>query len=769
MSFKKHTIHITGAVQGVGFRPFIYNLANSFNLKGTVLNSINGVIIEAFGDKTVIENFIEKIKSDKPPVSFIKKITLSAEDTDNIPGKFEIIHSNSEGKPTAYILPDIAACKDCIDEIFNPEDRRYLYPFTNCTNCGPRYTIIEKLPYDRQNTTMKKFVMCGECRSEYENPRDRRFHAQPNACPVCGPRVFLWDKTGKEISNGNDAVIKTSEEILNGKIIAVKGLGGFHLFANALDNNTVKLLRKRKGREEKPFAMMFRDIEMADKYCDLNPRIIKSLTSVSSPIVLTGRKDKAGIPDFVNGINSENPYYGILLPYTPLHHILMNYLNIPVIATSGNISDEPICIDEFEALDRLKNIADLFLVHNRPVLRYVDDSILKFVMDDEMILRRSRGYAPIPEITEINSGEDIIATGAHLKNTIAVKKNEEIFISQHIGDLENLQSINAFTKTIDDFTRIYQVKPGKISCDMHPDYESTKYAVQCESADMKLTKVQHHIAHIFSCKAENNIQFPFLGVAWDGTGYGEDGAVWGSEFFIADNDGVKRIAHLKYFKLPGGEEAIKKVYRISASLLYEMNDYEKADLIFNYGKDMQISKEFRLINSMLNRGINAPVTSSMGRLFDAVAAFLKIKTVSAFEGQAAMELEFSIGNFKTDKFYKYGLAEENDKYVIDWIPLIKDILKDISEKTSTPEISAKFHNTLTEVILEIAKKINFERIALSGGCFQNTYLLEHTIVKLRNSGFQPYWQKKNPVNDGGISLGQIAYTEYIMNQKKMSV
>lgn len=766
MSLKKYKIHITGAVQGVGFRPFVYNLANSLQLKGTVLNSTEGVIIKVYATDSAVKDFIEKIKSDRPPVSFIKELKLSVEKTDSIPVSFEIIHSESAGNPSAYILPDIAVCKDCLKEIFNSSDRRYLYPFTNCTNCGPRYTIIEKLPYDRQNTTMKNFIMCDECRNEYENPSDRRFHAQPNACPVCGPKVTLWDKSGKEISAANDALLGASEKILNGNIVAVKGLGGFHFFANALDDDAVELLRRRKNREEKPFAMMFRDLKMSEKYCYISEKEIKSLTSVSSPIVLLKKKNAAGISDKINGINSGNPFYGVLLPYTPLHHILMNYLKVPVIATSGNISDEPICIDEYEATERLHNIADYFLVHNRPILRYVDDSIVKFVIDEEMLLRRSRGYAPLPLITGINTDTDMFSAGAHLKNTFAVKKKEEIFISQHIGDLENLQSVNAFAKTIDDLTRIYDVKPVKVSCDMHPDYESTKYAEQYGKGNISLNKVQHHVAHIFSCKVENNIELPFLGVAWDGTGYGTDGNIWGSEFFTVDENGIKRIAHLKYFRLPGGEEAIKKVYRIAASLLFESDDFNELKNIFNDTVENYSSKEFELIKNMLLKNINSPLTSSMGRLFDAVSALLNVRTESKFEGQAAMELEFAIGSVKTEKYYGFEIAEENGKYIVNWLPLIKEILLDLKKQISVSEISAKFHNTLSEIILRIAEKINYKKIALSGGCFQNTYLLENTIKKLRVHSFEPYWQKKIPVNDGGISLGQIAFTEYIADADK---
>lgn len=765
----KASILIKGAVQGVGFRPFVYKLAKSFGIKGWVLNSDNGVEINAIATKELLNKFIIHLKEDKPDISYIKSFDFNivpcteADDYND----FKILHSKTNKEPTTYIMPDIATCEECLKEIFNPNDRRYLYPFTNCTNCGPRYTIIEKLPYDRENTTMKNFIMCEKCREEYENPDDRRFHAQPNACPVCGPKVFLWDSKGNTLAQEQKAIEIAVKEILNGKIVAIKGLGGFHLFVNSFNKSSIQELRKRKHRNEKPFALMFPNLQEVEKYCNVSELEKKLLNSQKSPIVLLrlkedlhSKKDVVNLPFFSEcvGENSFNPYLGVLLPYTPLHHILMKLLNIPVIATSGNISDEPICIDEFEALERLKGIADLFLVHNRPILRYVDDSIVKIVAGEEFILRRARGYAPLPITIELSGKKDehIIATGAFLKNTIALKKENEVFISQHIGDLDNLESINAFEKTISHLSEIYKIKPDKIVCDLHPDFPSTKYAEEKSiSENISLTKVQHHIAHIFSCIAENKIDLPVLGVAWDGTGYGLDKTIWGGEFFLVHSK-VERVAHLRYFRLPSGEEAIKKVNRIAAGILLDFKDELEISDVNDYIKiDRQ---SLQIVKQILEKGINSPFTSSIGRLFDAVSSLIDLKNYSSFEGQAAMELEFIAYKsvFESCR-YTYKINNENDVFIIDFIPIIKELLLDKKNNISNSQISAKFHNTLVEIILSIAKKINVKNIALSGGCFQNSILLEKSISKLKESGFHPYWQKRVPVNDGGISLGQIVY------------
>lgn len=765
----KATILIKGAVQGVGFRPFVYKLAKAFGIKGWVLNSDNGVEINAIATKELLNKFIIHLKEDKPDISYIKSFDFNivpytkADDYND----FKIVHSKTNKEPTTYIMPDIATCEDCLKEIFNPNDRRYLYPFTNCTNCGPRYTIIQKLPYDRENTTMKNFIMCEKCREEYENPDDRRFHAQPNACPVCGPKVFLWDGDGNAIAEKQEAIEIAVKEILNGKIVAIKGLGGFHLFVNSFNKNSIQELRKRKHRNEKPFALMFPNLQEVKKYCNASELEIKLLTSQKSPIVLLrlkenflSYKDTVNLPFFNEcvGENSFNPYLGVLLSYTPLHHILMKMLNIPVIATSGNISDEPICIDELEALERLKGIADLFLVHNRPILRYVDDSIVKIVAGEEFILRRARGYSPLPITIELSGKKDeqIIATGAFLKNTIALKKENEVFISQHIGDLDNLESINAFEKTISHLSEIYKIKPDKIVCDLHPDFPSTKYAEEKSiSENLSLTKVQHHIAHIFSCIAENKIDLPVLGVAWDGTGYGLDKTIWGGEFFLIDSK-VERIAHLRYFRLPSGEEAIKKINRIAAGILLDFKDELEISNVEDY---IKIDKQnLQIIKQILEKGINSPLTSSMGRLFDAVSSLIDLKNYSSFEGQAAMELEFiAYKSISESGYYTYEINKENDVFIIDFVPIIKKLLLDKRNKISNSKISSKFHNTLVEIIFSVAKTINVKNIALSGGCFQNSILLEKSITKLKESGFHPYWQKKVPVNDGGISLGQIVY------------
>ncbi len=773
----KATILISGAVQGVGFRPFVFKLAKSLGIKGYVLNSSVGVEIVAISTQAVLKDFIARLQNEKPDISYIRNFNfdITPFSNDVTFEEFKIIHSDESREPTTYIMPDIATCDDCLKEIFNPEDRRYLYPFTNCTNCGPRYTIIEKLPYDRENTTMKNFIMCEECRKEYESPENRRFHAQPNACPKCGPKVFLWDSNGKTIAEEGKAIELVVKEILNGKIIAVKGLGGFHLFVNPFNRDSIKELRKRKHRNEKPFALMFPDLQIVEKYCTVSNEERKLLTSQKKPIVLLKLKEKiyrqensGNIPFFKDcvGENSNNPYLGVLLPYTPLHHILMRILRIPIIATSGNISDEPICIDEYEALERLNGIADFYLVHNRPILRYVDDSIIKVIAGEEFILRRARGYAPLPISLDLvsNTSEtqnsDVIATGAFLKNTVALTKGNEVFISQHIGDLDNLESINSFEKTITYLSEIYRIKPSKIICDYHPDYPSTKYAEEKSNTDnIELMKVQHHVAHIYSCIAENKIDLPVLGVAWDGTGFGLDKNIWGGEFFLINSE-VKRVAHLKYFRLPGGEESIKKVNRIAAGILLDFQD--ELAIAENISDLINISdKELKLIKLILKQRINSPLTSSMGRLFDAVSSIVNVKQYSSFEGQAAMELEFiAYSALDEEGFYNFEVNTKSEMFEIDFIPIIKGIIKDKINNVPKSIISIKFHNTLVELILAISKKINVKNIALSGGCFQNSILLENSIKILKQNNFIPYWQKKIPINDGGISLGQVMYSKF---------
>jgi hydrogenase maturation protein HypF len=748
-------ISVKGAVQGVGFRPFIYNLADSLGLKGYVLNTPQGVIIEVEGESKYLEIFTDRIKKEKPPISLIQNITIEELKPVNY-SDFIIKESDTRGSPNAIVLPDIATCSECHDEVFDSNNRRYLYPFTNCTNCGPRYSIIESLPYDRARTTMKNFVMCPECRAEYENPKDRRFHAQPNACPVCGPHIELWTPAGGILSQINDAILDTVKAINEGKIIAVKGLGGFHLIVNAMNDEAIKRLRKRKNREEKPFALMYPDLKSVKRDCNLSKYEEELILSAQSPIVLLKKKNDCNISTEVAPLN---PYLGIMLPYTPLHHILMQYLKTPIVATSGNLAEEPICIDEREALIRLNNIADLYLVHNRPIYRHIDDSIARVILNEKVLLRRARGFAPMPVIAGNQSDKHFLSVGGHLKNTVAVSKGSEVFISQHIGDLETKESYNSFCNTIEKFKEIYKIEPEEVVCDVHPDYISTRYAKEKYS---NISCVQHHESHILSVIAENEIRESVLGIAWDGAGFGTDKTIWGGEFFLTGENGFKRVAHLKNFRLPGGESSFKEIHKSAFGILYEIY----GDNAIKYLPDGISEKENKILIQMLRNNINSPASSSVGRLFDAVASILNIRQKVNFEGQAAMELEFLIEDYDSDESYEINIIRnENDILILDWTFLIKQILEERDKNVSKHLISLKFHNALLNSIVEIAKLLKENNVILSGGCFQNKYLLENSISSLKENGFNVFWNKEVPANDGGISLGQIAYFSYFKNNK----
>lgn len=744
-------IEIKGTVQGVGFRPFIYNLAKSIGVKGYVSNTPQGVIIEAEGNSDLLEIFKEKIKKEKPEISYIQSFNVEVLNTKNY--KDFIIHqSEIKGIPDALVLPDLATCDKCLQDIFAPENRRYMYPFTNCTNCGPRFSIIKSLPYDRTRTTMKNFKMCPECKAEYENPNDRRFHAQPNACPVCGPHVELWNNAGEVLSKYNEAIFRTVDELKKGKIIAIKGLGGFHLVVDAKNNEAIELLRKRKRRIEKPFALMYPNLESVKYDCDISEHEENLLVSIQSPIVLLKKKKECSV---VSEVAPGNPYLGIMLPYTPLHYILMKYINTPVIATSGNIAEEPICINENEALIRLNDIADYFLIHNRPIYRHVDDSIVRIILNEKVLLRRARGYAPLPVYNYINNDKQILATGGHLKNTIAVSKNNNVFISQHIGDLETVESYYCFCNTIEKFKDIYKIKPENIICDLHPDYISTKYAKEKYS---DVIYAQHHISHILSVIVENGLNEPFLGIAFDGAGYGEDKTIWGGEFYHFNGKRISRIAHLKNFLLPGGESSFKYIFKSAFGILYELFG---EGLIKHFPYNVA-ENEKNIILNMLSKKVNTPLCSSIGRLFDAVASILNIRQKVRFEGQAAMELEFLTDGIQSVDTYKIILVKKmNDLLVLDWSGMICKILEDLKNNIPATLISVKFHNAIVNAIINLVKLFDEKNVVLSGGCFQNKYLLENSIIKLKQNGYNVYWNKVVPTNDGGISLGQIAYKSFI--------
>jgi hydrogenase maturation protein HypF len=750
-------IAIRGAVQGVGFRPFIYRLASEMKLPGWVVNSPQGVFIEIEGKRADLESFLLRLQSERPAPAHIQSLEFSLLDPVHF-SDFRIRESDHSGPKTALILPDIATCAECLSEVLNPDDRRYRYPFTNCTHCGPRFTIIESLPYDRLNTSMKSFSMCPDCRKEYEDPDNRRFHAQPNACPACGPKLELWDSSGKVLSAGDDSLRESTEAIRHGQIVAIKGLGGFHLIVDARNEEAVKTLRFKKHREEKPFALMYPSLRHIETDCSISRLEARLLRSPESPIVLLEKTQGQSGQSIASAVAPGNPYLGVMLPYTPLHHLLMNELQCPVIATSGNISDEPICIDEREALARLSGIADLLLVHNRPIVRHVDDSIVRIILGRELVLRRARGYAPLPLRCEgLESG--ILAVGGHLKNTIAISVDNNIFLSQHIGDLENQESSEAFQKVIESFRRLYSIEPVRIAADMHPDYVSTKFA---GASGIPLISVQHHFAHVAACMIENQLEGRVLGVSWDGTGFGLDGNVWGGEFLLTDNTTFTRAATFRKFRLPGSAPAVKEPRRTALGVLFEImgpGAFEQKDLapIASFNQH-----EISVLAQMLQKGIHSPWTTSVGRLFDAVSSISGIRQVIKYEGQAAMELEFAVGSEKTSEAYPFAIKDHTDigsnpdGIAIDWEPLILAIVNDVRARIPLARLSKKFHNTLVEAIIAVARRIAEERIILTGGCFQNRVLLESTVRRLEEEGFRPYWNQRVPPNDGGIALGQVA-------------
>ena len=767
-------VEIHGAVQGVGFRPFVYRLATDAGLAGWVINDAQGVFIEVEGTRPVLEGFLGRLRTEKPPRAIVQSLEVDWLDPAGYEG-FEIRHSDNSGVKTVIVLPDVATCPDCLAEVLDPGDRRYRYPFTNCTNCGPRFSIIQALPYDRPNTTMRRFIMCPACRHEYEDPRDRRFHAQPNACPVCGPQL-RWYDGGSEgegvgaqsppLLEGDAALLQAAALLRAGGTLALKGLGGFHLMVDARNAGAVARLRLRKQRGDKPFAVMACDLSQACTLCEIPPAAEELLGSAEAPIVLLRRLPTAPI---AGEVAPDNPYLGVMLPYTPLHHLLLRELGFPVVATSGNLSDEPICTDENEARERLGRMADGFLVHDRPIARHVDDSVAWVVAGAPRLLRRARGYAPLPVMLPA-AVPGILAVGAHLKNTVALSVGRQAFISQHIGDLETVEAMAAFERVIADFLRLYEATPVAIAHDLHPDYLSTRWAHE-HAADggerdrgdpVRLVGVQHHHAHLAACLAENGVDGKALGVIWDGTGYGTDGTIWGGEFLLGDAAGYRRAAHLRPFRLPGGEAAIREPARLAVDLLWELYGVEALAW-----EDLAPVRHLRpsdrsLLARMLSRGINSPVTSSAGRLFDAVAALLGLRQVVSFEGQAAMALEFAADESVTDAYSmpiggRPGRAEDDTSpLVLDWAPLVRAILADLRAGLPVGMMAARFHNTLVEAIVSVAERIGERRVALSGGCFQNRLLVERAAHRLRTAGFEVLLHCQVPPNDGCISLGQIA-------------
>ncbi|MCP3962368.1 MAG: carbamoyltransferase HypF [bacterium] len=769
---KRLRLSIRGAVQGVGFRPFVFRLAEELELAGRVANDSRGVVLEVEGPGDRVEAFLDRLPRERPPLA----ILLAVEPSWHEPAgydDFRIEHSDEAGEKTALVLPDVATCADCLAEVFDATDRRYRYPFTNCTNCGPRFTIIRALPYDRPNTTMERFRMCPACQGEYEDPRDRRFHAQPNACPECGPQVALWNERGENLVDGEEALRRAAAAVEEGRILAVKGLGGFHLMVDAGDGEAVARLRRRKHRYEKPLALMAPDLDAIRDLCFLPEAAAELLATPEAPILLLERRSDAVLAE---EIAPDNPYLGVMLPYAPLHHLLLRRIGFPVVATSGNLSDEPIATDNSEAIERLRGIADLFLVHDRPIARHVDDSVARVLEGAPRLVRRARGYAPLPVMLK-EPVPTILAVGGHLKNTVALSVGDQVFVSQHIGDMETPQARDAFERVIRDFLDLYEAEPVAIVHDLHPDYPSTRWArsvVEGDSdsagwkaalAGLPLVGVQHHHAHLVSCLADNGVDGPALGVTWDGTGHGTDATVWGGEFLRGDAAGFERVAHLRPFRLPGGEAAIKEPRRSSLALLWDL-----------WGEDVLNRRELntiaaftgsepRVLVGLLERGFRAPVTTSAGRLFDAVASLLGLHQRTRFEGQAAMALEF-VADQDVDDAYPLPLEAGEPTRQLDWRPLVEAILEDWRRGTDAGIISARFHNALADAVVTVARETVMRetvtretvepRVALTGGCFQNRLLTERTAQRLRRAGFEVLLQRQVPANDGGISLGQVA-------------
>lgn len=762
---KRIRVQVQGAVQGVGFRPFVYRIAHEEQLAGWVINDVRGCLVEVEGGPRSLDAFLIRLKQEAPPHAHIVSIDTTGIDALG-EWNFTIRDSKAGGEKTAFMLPDLAICGDCLRELLDPADRRYRYPFINCTNCGPRFSIINDLPYDRANTTMKRFAMCEACKAEYENPADRRFHAQPNACPDCGPQVVFWDEGGREIAQREDAVPQCVNALREGRIVAVKGLGGFHLMVDAKNDDAVQRLRQRKRREQKPLAVMAPTLEAVREICVVSQDEEALLGCCEAPIVLLKKLCGGNLSE---ALAPGNPCLGVLLPYTPLHHILLHDFAAPLVATSGNLTDEPICTDEREAIERLRGIADFYFVHDRPITRYVDDSVVRMVAGERMFYRRARGYAPLP-VPLSSANRTVLAVGAHLKNTAAINRKDHAFVSQHIGDLETPPAHDAFREIAGTFQRVYELQPDEVVSDLHPDYLSSRYA---QGLGLPLLRVQHHYAHAAACMAEHNLDGPVLALSWDGTGLGPDGSIWGGECLLCDWNGFHRAAHLRTFPLPSGDKAVKEPRRTALGLLYTLWGGQAFDQDFALLQSFQ-PDELAMMRQMLEKMINCPLTSSMGRLFDGVSSLLGLRQSVSFEGQGAMELEWAIGDFTTDEAFSFTLNESLSTpwlaadgspsprgdamptLEMDWGPMIEEAVSSRRDGMTVAETAARFHNTMIEMALAVAQRIGVERVALTGGCFQNAYLTERALKRLHQEGFTAYRCQQLPPNDGGVSYGQLA-------------
>lgn len=750
-------VKVTGVVQGVGFRPFVYTLAQRFNLTGWVLNHSGGVDIEIEGAPNDVMHFLQALRDEAPPLAHVTRIDVQPVVPDGYE-RFEIRQSVEQAGQFLLISPDVATCADCLRELFDPDDRRYRYPFINCTNCGPRFTIIEDIPYDRPKTTMRIFPLCEACREEYENPANRRFHAQPNACATCGPHLWLTDAQGRSLVAGpeiadNEAVLSRLRQYLReGAIVALKGLGGFQLVCDATQLEVVARLRERKRRPDKPFAVMMQDLDQVRHYTFCSEAEAAVLQSPQAPIVLLRQRSDAQ-PPLAEAVAPRLTSIGVMLPYTPLHHLVLRDYGLPLVMTSGNLSEEPIAKDNGEALERLDTIADVFLFHNRDIYARYDDSVVQVLSEAPSrpyMLRRARGYAPFPVTLPHDVGQ-LLAVGPHLKNTFALTRERYAFVSQHIGDLDDWDTLQHYQNTLETYLRLFRMEPQRVVCDSHPDYLSTRIAEEF-ARERNLpapTRVQHHRAHIAACLADNGWsleQGPVIGIALDGTGYGDDGLIWGGEWFIGDYRHLERVFWIEPLPLPGGEAAIHQPWRIAIAYVLTLAPHLYPDNFY--------AREAPLIQQQIARGLNVPYTTSMGRLFDAVSALLGVRPTTSYEAQAAIELQHLAAQGKAETAYPFTLEGQT----IRLSPLFEALLQDRVRDVAIPDIAARFHLTITEMILQTCEflrtQTGISTVALSGGVFQNDLLLNWGLARLRDRDFNVLIHRQVPCNDGGIALGQ---------------
>jgi hydrogenase maturation protein HypF len=740
---------VTGVVQGVGFRPHVYNLASRLGLAGFVLNDGAGVVVELEGPPEVVAEFVTQLQAAPPP-----RARLDALEEEEVAPAGEdafVIKESVPGEAATLVSPDLATCGDCLDELLEAADRRYRYPFINCTNCGPRFTIIQGVPYDRPKTTMSSFAMCPACRAEYDDPGNRRFHAQPNACAGCGPSLALWDAAGMAIET-DDPLGDAKQFLFEGLVVAVKGLGGYHLACDATSAEAVEKLRSRKYREDKPLAVMARDVAVVRRYCEIDDSELALLTSEKRPIVLLRKREPCHLPE---AIAPRNRYLGAMLPYAPLHHLLFDDDLEILVMTSGNRADEPIAYRDDKVVEHLAGIADYYLTHDRAIARRVDDSVTRVFRGREYPIRRSRGYVPLPLELGHAYKTSVLAVGAELKNTFCLTKGAQAFVSHHVGDMENVATLEAFEEGVAHFREVFDVEPAAVARDLHPDYLASRYAL---ATGLPEVVVQHHHAHVASVLADaGHYEGKVIGVAFDGAGLGDDGAVWGGEFLVADVSDYERAAHLKYVPLPGGDRAAREPWRMALSWLRALYGDDALKRPLPFLDDIPEGRREMVLEAAA-KGVNAPPTSSMGRLFDAVAALAGLRNFINYEGQAALELE-QLAAPDEDGAYEFSY-EKGKPSIIDAAPVIEAVVADVQAGVAPGVIAARFHNGVAAIVADVAAALRdeygLETVALGGGCFQNITLLNILVPTLEGAGFKVLIHERVPTNDGGLSLGQAA-------------